>query len=68
MELLQESEKSMKIKKRLLAVCIAIPLLVGVVSAFLTRNSMAVFESVEKPPFCNCYRHIIRHKQHPDRT
>lgn len=40
----------MKINKRLLAECIAIPLLVGAVSAFLTRNSMTVFESVEKPP------------------
>ncbi len=41
----------MKIQKRLLVICISIPLLIGVVAAFLTRNSMMVFEAVEKPPF-----------------
>ncbi len=41
----------MKIKIRCLVICIAIPLLVGGVAAFLTRNSMETFELVEKPPF-----------------
>ncbi len=40
----------MKINKRLLFVCIAIPLMVGAVSAILTRNSMEVFEFLNKPP------------------
>ena len=40
----------MKVNKRLLTVCIAIPLLVGITAGFLTRNSMAVFESAAKPP------------------
>lgn len=40
----------MKINKRLLLICIAIPLIVGIVAALLTRNSMEVFVTVEKPP------------------
>ena len=40
----------MKIDKRLLFICIAIPLIVGLLSALLTRNSMEVFEMVTKPP------------------
>lgn len=40
----------MKINKRLFFICIAIPLIVGAVSALLTQNSMEVFSSVEKPP------------------
>lgn len=40
----------MKIKWKTLIVSIAIPLLVGGLSALLTRNSMANFESLEKPP------------------
>ncbi|MBQ9142852.1 MAG: tryptophan-rich sensory protein [Lachnospiraceae bacterium] len=40
----------MKIDKRLLAICIALPLLVGGVAALLTRGSMQVFETVNKPP------------------
>ena len=40
----------MKINKRLLFICIAIPLIVGLLSALLTRNSMEVFEMVTKPP------------------
>lgn len=40
----------MKLNKRLLFICIAIPLIVGGVSALLTQNSMAVFEMLEKPP------------------
>lgn len=40
----------MKINKRILFVCIAIPLMVGAVSAILTRNSMEVFEFLNKPP------------------
>lgn len=40
----------MKLNKRSLLICIAIPLLVGAVAAFLTRNSMEVFGALEKPP------------------
>ena len=40
----------MKINKRLLFICIAIPLFVGVLSALLTRNGMEVFGILEKPP------------------
>ena len=40
----------MKKNIRRLAVCIALPLLVGAVSGFLTRNSMETFAMVEKPP------------------
>lgn len=40
----------MKVNKRLLFICIAIPLIVGGVSALLTQNSMEVFELLEKPP------------------
>lgn len=40
----------MKLNKRLLFICIAIPLIVGAVSALLTQNSMEVFSFVEKPP------------------
>lgn len=40
----------MKINKRLLFICIAIPLIVGIVAAILTRNSMEVFEYLNKPP------------------
>ena len=40
----------MKINKRLLFICIAIPLFVGVLAALLTRNSMEVFGILEKPP------------------
>lgn len=40
----------MKLDKRLLALCIAIPLLVGVVTSLLTGGGMEVFASVEKPP------------------
>ena len=39
----------MKINKRLLLICVAIPLLVGIAAALLTRNSMEVFAAVEKP-------------------
>lgn len=39
-----------KIDKKLLAICIALPLLVGGLSAFLTAESMMVFASVRKPP------------------
>lgn len=39
-----------KIDKKLLAICIALPLLVGALSALLTRESMTLFESVRKPP------------------
>ena len=39
----------MKINKRLLFICIAIPLIVGGVSALLTRNSMEMFEMLVKP-------------------
>ena len=41
----------MKIKWKKLLICIAIPLLVGTVAALLTRESMKIFESVNKPRF-----------------
>ena len=40
----------MKINKRLLFICIVIPLIVGIVAGLLTRNSMEMFVMVEKPP------------------
>lgn len=40
----------MKIDKKLLAICIALPLLVGGAAALLTSESMKVFETVNKPP------------------
>lgn len=41
----------MKNRKLWLVVCIAIPLLVGVISSVLTRQSMQNFAMLEKPPF-----------------
>lgn len=40
----------MKVNKRLLAICIAIPLITGAVAGFLTRNGMEIFKALEKPP------------------
>lgn len=40
----------MRINKRLLFICIAIPIIVGVIAGLLTRNSMEMFEMVAKPP------------------
>ena len=40
----------MKPNKRMLFICIAIPLMVGGIAALLTQNSMDVFSTVEKPP------------------
>ncbi len=40
----------MQINKGLLAKCIAIPLLVGGLSSFLTRGGMEVFMELNKPP------------------
>ncbi len=40
----------MKINKSSLIKCIAIPLIIGGISAFLTRNSMEVFEKLNQPP------------------
>lgn len=40
----------MKLNKRLLLVCIAIPLLVGVTASLLTGGGMEVFATIEKPP------------------
>ena len=40
----------MKIHWKLLVLCIAIPLAVGALAAFLTGGGMEVFESVNKPP------------------
>ncbi len=40
----------MKLNKRLLLVCIAIPLLVGTVASLLTGGGMEIFATVEKPP------------------
>ncbi|MBR3825392.1 MAG: tryptophan-rich sensory protein [Lachnospiraceae bacterium] len=39
-----------KINKKLLAICIAIPLVVGAISALLTKDSMMIFQTVNKPP------------------
>ena len=39
-----------KIDKKLLIICIVLPLLVGALSALLTRESMMLFASVQKPP------------------
>lgn len=39
----------MKIQWKKLFICIAIPLIVGAVSALLTRNQMMTFESLQKP-------------------
>lgn len=40
----------MKIKWKTLAVCIAIPLAVGLLASFISRGSMEAFASLEKPP------------------
>lgn len=40
----------MKVKWRLLILCIAIPLIVGAAAAFLSGGGMEVFASVKKPP------------------
>ena len=40
----------MKINTKRLVKCIAIPLIIGGISALLTRGSMKVFETLEKPP------------------
>ena len=40
----------MKINKRLLFMCIAIPLIAGIIAGLTTRNSMELFGVVEKPP------------------
>lgn len=40
----------MKINKSSLIKCIAIPLIIGGISAFLTRGSMEVFERLNQPP------------------
>lgn len=40
----------MKIDKKKLIICIAIPLIVGGIAGFLTRNSMEVFKNLDKPP------------------
>ena len=44
--------EAMRVKKnrKLLLICIAIPLGVGALSAWLTRGSMQTFEMVQKPP------------------
>ena len=34
----------------LVIICIAIPLVVGIVSSLLTRNAMVAFETMKKPP------------------
>lgn len=39
-----------KINMKLLAICIAIPLVVGAISALLTKDSMMIFQTVNKPP------------------
>lgn len=40
----------MKIDRKTLLICMAIPLAVGVISGLLTRNSMQMFASMNKPP------------------
>lgn len=40
----------MKINKSSLIKCIAIPLIIGGISAFLTRGSMEIFETLNQPP------------------
>lgn len=40
----------MRINKRLLFICVSIPLIVGTVSALLTKNSMKEFQMVSQPP------------------
>lgn len=40
----------MKGKKLLLVKCIAIPLLVGGVSGFITRGAMRLFQQMNQPP------------------
>lgn len=40
----------MKVQWKKLFICLLIPLAVGGVSAFLTKYSMQIFESVNKPP------------------
>ena len=40
----------MRINKKLLFICVAIPLIGGGGSALLTKNSMEMFEMVTKPP------------------
>ncbi len=40
----------MNLNKRLLFICIAIPLMIGTLAALLTKNSMEVFAFVEQPP------------------
>lgn len=41
----------MKIQWKKLSVCLLIPLAVGGASAFLTKDSMQIFESINKPHF-----------------
>lgn len=41
----------MKVQWKKLSVCLLIPLAVGGASAFLTRDSMKIFESINNPPF-----------------
>lgn len=40
----------MKINKRLLFICIAIPNFFGVIAGLLTKDSMEIFSRVEQPP------------------
>ena len=40
----------MKIQWKPLAVSLAVPLAVGALSAFLTRDSMKTFENLNQPP------------------
>ena len=40
----------LKIQWKKLIICLAIPLAVGGISAFLTQNSMETFQAIQKPP------------------
>ncbi len=40
----------MRVKPKLLIICVAIPLFVGILAAIITSGSMSVFDMVKKPP------------------
>ena len=40
----------MNLNKRLLFICIAVPLMIGLLAGLLTKNSMELFSLVEQPP------------------
>ena len=46
----QQEVSRMKKKTKTLLICLAIPISVGAVSGWLTRNSMDTFKLLDKPP------------------